>query len=182
MESEYQGTFAGFTFPQVIAIMPSGTLAKRLAEFKVNHGKRVCGPYYRTKPAPNQTGMSFYLESDFMPAMRWEWADEVDGSPIDHHGWYSDEFGDAEKIRGIVMRLPSGRGFLAGWSMGESMASGLEYEIYEDVIDAVRAADGLAESTAEQCREDEEKYRQEQEENGEENEDETDSGENEDGE
>jgi len=163
MESEYQGTYAGFSFPQIIAILPRGPLSKRLAEFKQTHGKRVCGPYYRTKPANNPKGMSFYLDSDFMPQLRWTWADEIEGARIQHRGWYSDEYGDAEKIRGIVMRLPSGKGFLAGWSMGEGMASGIEYDVYDDEVEATRCADGLAESTAEQCREDEAEYQAERE-------------------
>jgi len=117
-------TFAGFEFPQEIPILPRAPLAKRLAEYKLTHGKRVCGPYFRTEPSPNPSGMSFYLDSDFQPGLRWEWADEIDGARIQHRGWYSDEYGDAEKIRGLVFRLPHGRGFLAGWSMGEGMASG----------------------------------------------------------
>jgi len=157
-------TFAGFEFPQTIAMLPRGPLSKRLEEFKRTHGQRMCGPYFRTEPNPNQTEMSFYLESDFMPSLRWEWADEVDGARIEHNGWYSDEFGDSELIRGIVMRLPQGRGFLAGWSMGKSMASGLEYYVYDEEIDAARAADQLAENVAERAREDEEAFRAEQEE------------------
>lgn len=145
-------TFAGFSFPQEIPILPRAPLVKRLAEFKVNHGNRVCGPYFRTQPSVNAKGMSFYLGSDFMPDMRWEWCDEVEGSRVRHTGWFCDDFQD-QKIRGLVFRLPHSRGFLAGWSLGEGMASGLEYEIYDYEIEASRAADSLAENIAEAERE-----------------------------
>jgi len=140
--------FAGFEFPQTIAMLPRGPLSKRLEEYKQTHGKRVCGPYFRTQPAENQQVMSFYLDSDFMPDMRWQWADEVDGVYIGHSGWFFDDFQD-ETIRGIVFRLPAGRGFLAGWSMGKSMASSLSYDVWEDEVDAARDADRMAERAAE---------------------------------
>ena len=150
-------TFAGFEFPQTIAILTRGPLSKRLEEYKRTHGKRVCGPYFRTQPAENQKGMSFYLDSDFMPDMRWTWADEVDGTHIRHTGWFADDFQD-QTIRGIVFRLPAGRGFLAGWSMGKGMASGLDYDVWDNEADAAREADRMAERTAEAERE----YQEEQ--------------------
>ena len=85
--------------------------------------------------------------------MRWEWADKVSGAHIGHTGWYSDEHGDSETIRGLVFRLPKSRGFLAGWSMGEGMASALECDIYETEREAALAADSLAENVAERERE-----------------------------
>jgi len=145
-------TFAGFDFPQTIAMLPRGPLGKRLDEFKRTHGARVCGPYYRTVPAASPSGTFFYLESDFMPGLRWEWCDEVDGSSIRHTGWFCDDFQD-QTIRGLVMRLPHDRGFLAGWSMGESMASNLEYYIWDDAVECARAADHMAERAAEDQRE-----------------------------
>jgi len=159
----FVGTFAGFTFPQTIAMLARGPLSKRLAEFKQTHGKRVCGPYYRTQPDANPSRAFFYLESDFMPSLRWEWADEVEGSRISHTGWFTDEYGDGDKIRGIVMRLPRGRGFLAGWSMGKSMASEIDYTVWDDAVDCARDADRMAERAAERCREDELEYREQQE-------------------
>jgi hypothetical protein len=145
--------FAGFSWPKYAWMLPKGTLKKRLERARNN----ICGPYYGgCTPVQEQAGHGgtcFYLESDFMPQLRWEWADEVNGSRINHRGWYTDEFGDGDKIRGIVMRLPRNRGFLAGWSMGEGMASTVEYDIYDDALWAASSADSLAKSVAERERE-----------------------------
>ncbi len=131
-----------------------------MAEFK-KHQPRVCGPYFRVEPATNPKGMFFYLDSDFMPGLRWEWCDEVSGSHIRHTGWFSDDFQD-QTIRGIVMRLPHGRGFLAGWSMGKGMASNLEYYVWDDAVDCARAADQMADRAAEDQREHEAREREEE--------------------
>ena len=141
-------TFAGFDYPYQFAILPRGPLSKRLAEYKQTHGKHTCGPYYRTEPSPNPHGAFFYLDSDFAPGLRWEWADEVSGAHIRHDGWFCDAFQD-QTIRGFVMRLPRGRGFLAGWSMGEHMATNLDYTIWDDEVAAARDADRMAERAAE---------------------------------
>jgi predicted GNAT superfamily acetyltransferase len=69
----------------------------------------------------------------------------VDGVRIDHTGWFCDEYGT--KIRGIVVALPHGR-FLAGWSMGEGMASTVDADLYDTAEDAAYAADSMAESAA----------------------------------
>lgn len=112
-----------------------------------------CGNYHYRSDA-DQEYMSFYLESDFMPDLRWQWADEVTRS-IEHLGWFTDEFGDAEKARGFIMRLPHGRGFLAGWSLGEGMCAEVERYIYDNETDAAHAADSMAEHVAEKERESE---------------------------
>jgi hypothetical protein len=148
-------TFAGFQFPKWAWTLPRGSKAKRLASYK----NPVCGPY-SISPAPNDCkGTSFYLDSDFMPGLRWQWCDDVAGS-IRHTGWFTTEYGDGDKIRGLVMRLPHGRGFLAGWSMGESMISYVESSAYESENDAAHAADSLAEDAAEKEREYQEKEEQ----------------------
>lgn len=139
--------FAGFTWPRFVATLPTGRMAKRLERYK-NH---VTGPYYHA-PKPGADGRGFYLNSDGMPGLRWQWCDDVTSS-IRHTGWLTDEFGDSETIRGVVFRLPSGRGFLAGWSMGEGMASSLEYAVYDDESAAAHVADSLAENAAEKERE-----------------------------
>lgn len=130
-----------------------GSISARLAQFKANGKRRVCGPYMRTvhNLQPGQ-GWSFYLASDFAPGLRWQWADQACRN-IDHTGWFADQYGDGEKIRGIVCQLPHNRGWLAGWSMGEGMASELEPEIYPDETGAAYAADSIAESAAERERE-----------------------------
>jgi len=145
-------TFAGFDYPFTFGILPRGLLSARLAEFKRDHGRKACGPYFRTEPASNPIGTFFYLDSDFAPGLRWEWCDEVSGAQIRHHGWFSDELQD-QTIRGFVMRLPRGRGFIAGWSMGEGMASNLDYTVWDNEVDAARYADRMAERAAEDQRE-----------------------------
>ena len=139
--------FAGFNFPKYLWTLPRGSFADRIKRRK----PVVCGDYYHApKPQGRYSGMGFYLESDGMPGLRWQWADEVDSS-IHHTGWFCDDFGDS-KIRGIVMTLPHRRGFIAGWSMGENMASGIEYMVYEDAETAAQVADSIAENMAEKER------------------------------
>lgn len=142
-------SFAGFAFPKWVWSLPKGSKAKRLKAAK----NPVCGPCYHAPKPGGGKGVSFYLESEGSLALRWQWADEVSGVRIGHTGWYSDEHGDSEKIRGLVFRLPKSRGFLAGWSMGEGMASALECDIYETEREAARAADSLAENVADRERE-----------------------------
>ena len=142
--------FAGFRFPKFVFTLPRGSFKKRIEHMR----KPICGAYYHApKPitgGPNQ-GAGFYLDSDGMPGLRWQWCDDI-CRDIRHTGWFCDDFQDS-KIRGIVMRLPHGRGFLAGWSMGEGMASEIDGYIYADAIDAARAADSMAETVAENERE-----------------------------
>lgn len=151
--------FAGFTFPRAVAMLPKGKPAARLATirkspvpFKV--AARSSLSTYQTAPKPGGTGGAFfYLESDFAPGLRWRYADETDAR-INHNGWFSDPYGDGETIRGIVVRLPRGRGFLPGWSMGTGMASAVETSSrYDDETGAAYAADSMAERVAEKERE-----------------------------
>ena len=115
--------------------------------------RQHCGPYYGTPPeAGKQESRMFYFASDFAPGLRWEWCDEV-APVISHSGWYCDQFCD-ETIRGVVFRLPHGRGFLAGWSMGEGMSSEIDVSyIYDDESSAAYAADSMAQYAAERQRE-----------------------------
>jgi hypothetical protein len=147
--------FAGFAFPKFVWNLPHGSFKKRIEYMR----HPVTGGYYHA-PKPGSTGQGFYLESDGMPDLRWRWADEVTNQ-IRHTGWFTDEYGDGDKIRGVVFRLAHNRGFLAGWSMGEGMASTLEYHIYDDEEEAALDADSMAESAAENAREEEAAYRTE---------------------
>ena len=135
-------------------------------QLKKRRGKnRVCGPYYTTRKliAGPHPGKSFYLESDFAPVLRWRWCDDVT-SRITHTGWYADEYGGGDKIRGIVFRLPRSRGFLAGWSMGEGMITELDCEVFDDETNAAYAADSMAEYVADQERDYQERDYQEEDE------------------
>jgi len=113
--------------------------------------RQSCGPYYFTPPNAAQETRGFYLASDFMPHLRWQWSDNFTGNGRGRLGYLYNDFGDY--ISGIVFRLPKSRGFLAGWSMGEGMASELEVCIYPDEYEAAMAAESLAESAAEKQRE-----------------------------
>lgn len=151
-------TFAGFKFPKYVWTLPQGDFKKRIDR----HVNAYTGDYYHApKPAHGvDRSFGFYLNSDGMPTLRWKWCDEVEGCRANHTGWCTDEFGDSEKLRGIVLRLPNNRGFLAGWSMGEGMASTVEYPIYDDEVDAAYAADSLAEDAADNEREYQESERE----------------------
>ena len=144
---QFEGfSFAGFKFPKHLWSLPKGSFAKRLARRNpVTVGEYIHGA------KPRCEGKSFYLDSDFMPSLRWQWCDNV-CNHIRHTGWYCDNI-QYDKIRGIVMRLPRDRGFLAGWSMGDGMISEIEYIIYDDERDAAHAADSIAEKVAEKERE-----------------------------
>ncbi len=146
--------FASFNYPRQCFTLPRGTLAKRLAAFK--SGPRICGPYYQEAPVPATAGAQsafFYHESDFMPGLRWKYADEV--IRLYHRGWFCDDYQD-ETIRGLVFRLPHGRGFLPAWTMGAKMASSIDYDrgsVCDTEEDGARMADGMAERAAERERE-----------------------------
>lgn len=135
--------FAGFSWPRHVATLECGSLAARLADRKAPFG---CGNYYHA-PSPNNTaGRGFYLNSSGRAeGLRYETTGNT---------WRAGE----DSFQGIVLRLPHGRGFLAGWTMGEGTASSLDYEIYEDIDDATRAADSLAESAADRQAEDNERF------------------------
>ncbi len=143
--------FAGMHFPKHVWTLPKGTPAQRLARRK----PVVCGDYYHApKPltARGDRGKGFYLESDGMPGLRWDWCDRIDRT-IRHTGWFTDDEGFSETIRGVVFRLSHGRGYLSGHSMGKWMSSYLEYHVYSNQTDAARVADRMAEHAAERERE-----------------------------
>lgn len=150
--------FAGFAYPRRQWSLPSGPLADRLAAAKKG---RICGPYYFTEPAPNSPRVSFYLDDKATaPGLPWRWADQLpwewsDNSrmPVRSAGWFIDDC-QGETIRGVVFKLPKGRGYLAGWSMGEGMISELDKTaVYDSGDDAAHAADDLARDAAEVERE-----------------------------
>lgn len=142
MQIEFR--FAGFSWPRNIARMVVGFEAMKAKR----ETRKVCGEYFHApKPENAGTGKGFYLNDAGQPFTRWAWCDEVEQS-IRHTGWFTDEYGIRETIRGIVVRLPHGK-FLAGWSMGEHMVSSVGAEIFTDELSAALAADSMAESAAE---------------------------------
>jgi len=139
--------FAGFTFPRYVATLTTGTNNLR----KKRETRKVCGAYYHAPKPDSNNGRGFYLNDAGQPFTRWRWCDDVVSS-IRHTGWFIDDFGTGEKIRGIVVSLPHGR-FLAGWSMGEGMASTVDSCVYDSAEDAAFAADSMAEYAADNERE-----------------------------
>lgn len=153
-----QFSFASFPWPRYLATLPKGSKTKRLERYK----RPVCGPYtHAPRPEHAGKGSGFYLGDDSAPfRLRWQYCDEVAKS-IRHTGWFADDYQD-DKFRGLVFTLPKGRGFLAGWTMGEGMSSFVECDIYETAREAAYAADSLAEDAAEDERESREKMEQEE--------------------
>jgi len=152
--------FASFRFPRKIPqLVPTsycGTpeVFKRPAGRK--HHYKVSGSYYGsptpiTKENP-KTGDGFYLDCDFHPGLRWTWCDKIADIRIDHRGWWTNDLGDGETIRGVVFRLPHGRGFLAGHAMGEGMLSTLCCKVWDNERDAAYEADRMAERAAQKER------------------------------
>lgn len=131
--------------------------------------RRTCGPYKWTPSTPG-TGRGFYqagargLEvGDSTFSLRLEWADDfLSYSRLKGTTYYCDEDGFCS-MRPIIARLPSGRGFLAGWTMGQGMAACVDSTIYAEPEDAARAAHSLAESDAEKERDYREEHRADEE-------------------
>lgn len=130
---------------------------KPLAERKAS--RKYCGPYQWT-PAKPGTGRGFYqackgLQMDRAGSsfdLRLIEADEL--LPFSGRrptAYWCDEYGH-DKLTPIVARLPRGRGFLAGWTMGNGMCASLDATIYTDEMDAAYAAHSEAESAAEYMR------------------------------
>jgi hypothetical protein len=131
--------FAGFQWPRYVARLERGSLKSRMRARRT-----MCtGEYYHAPKPGNSEGVGFYLGSDSTFRLRYE---------LTGPAFYCDEHGDGT-IQGVVFTLPGGRGFLAGWTMGENMASSIDYDIFDNADDARRAAESRAESAAESQRE-----------------------------
>jgi hypothetical protein len=143
--------FAGFEFPRQIPMLKAPTKYRK---------SRLCCAY-RTAPKPltrDTQFTSFYLgdDGDFQPGLRMQYADEVVN--LSHQGSFADDY-ESDTIRGVIFKLPKGRGYLAGWTMGPQMISQIQYDaIYESCRDAAYAADELARVAAEESREAQAEY------------------------
>ena len=165
--------FAGFHWPRAVAELPKGTPRARLDYQRTRsatYNPRV-SPYTHA-PEPRKAGdvgMGFYHGDMGMPGLRWKWADEVAPRAIDHQGWYTADDGAGDTMRGIVFRLPHGRGFLYGWSMGEGMCASITgYEPpgewnpsrYGDAVEQAEFSAAIAaDDTAREAAEKERDYR-----------------------
>jgi hypothetical protein len=136
-------------------------------DFSVPMAKRLksrefTGPYYWAPTKPGK-GRGFYQSPKGLFCdkagstfdLRLAMANEFLGhSRLSHiNGYFCDIDGDGDTLKPIVARLPHGRGYLAGWTMGAGMAASLDGYIWEDIEEAARAAHDLAESDAEESRE-----------------------------
>jgi hypothetical protein len=129
--------------------------------------RKVVGPYHWTPRDPAKSGgFGFYCASKGLAMdahgsicdLRLEWANDLlpSGSRLAFtNGYYYDRYQDTT-LAPIVARLPHNRGFLAGWTMGQSMCAGLSTVIHETAEEAARAAHSEAECAAERQREFEE--------------------------
>jgi hypothetical protein len=115
--------------------------SKPLAQRK----RKFTGPYY-TRPRPiGRDGFGFYLQHDTRElecarhgsAFRLR-LEEAGGA------WRHNESDD--EFQPIIARLPRGRGFLAGWTLGAGMCAELSATIHDDVSVARHAAQSEAES------------------------------------
>jgi hypothetical protein len=137
-------TFAGFTLPRLRGINAEKrlTLPQRLSMFKRNSGQygrptmSACGPY-ECRQFATHDGLSFYLnDSATMPELRYTLGES----------WSYD---DCDPMTAIVMRLPRGRGFLAGWTMGAGMISEVSRYVWDDEHAAMTEAERMTQRAAE---------------------------------
>lgn len=149
-------TFAGIAYPKPLWTLhpiprDPAQRRKRLESLR----RPTVGGYYYAEPRVVRSAadceIGSYHEADG-PALglRWRWCDEVPDVRIEHTGWWTDDDGCGDTMRGFVARLPHGRGFVIGWRMGRGMCCDLDYSrIWDCERDAAHAADSMAEHAAE---------------------------------
>lgn len=141
-------------FREIVMINYGRPLSDRLAS------RKYCGPY-RWTPAASGKGRGFYSGSSALDMdshgssfrLRIENAnDHIRDRRNQISGYYCDS-DCIDTLQPIIARLPRGRGFLAGWTMGAGMCASLEGDIYPDEESAASAAHCVAEYAAERERE-----------------------------
>lgn len=136
--------FAGFAWPKREWALPVGKPVQRVGI------KRFTTGYYENVPRMAGDGeIGFYWEEGGEPSGR-QWTLRV--AKLGRDARHCDHF-QGESLRGFVFRLPRGRGFLAGWTMGGQMCASVSRDIYDDEDDALRDANWMAEHAAEEMRE-----------------------------
>lgn len=111
------------------------------------------GPYKWT-PAKPMSGRGFYMETGTSEltcaahgsgfSLRVELASDHVGGRLSYTQGYSNDL-VMDQYTPIILRLPRGRGFVAGWTLGEGMASSMDPDIHAEIQDAAYAAYQLAE-------------------------------------
>lgn len=137
--------------------MPKPTILHNLNIPLAQRKRRNTGPYYWT-PTPPMSGRGFYTQHDTDDIacanhgagfdLRISLANEHLTGRIANTVSYGNHMDD-DSFTPIVFRLPRGRGFLAGWTLGAGMASTMEPERYDDAQSAAYAAHSVAERAAE---------------------------------
>lgn len=100
----------------------------------------------------------YYAFKQYFP--REIYCDKVEGTRINHTGWYCDSYG-GEMARGIVVFLPHGK-ILHGYELTDSGERVYFLSIRDNTINAAFDADWEAKRIAERMRENDQKYREAQ--------------------
>lgn len=118
--------------------------------------RKLCGPYRWTPSEPTK-GRGFYQSRHGLKVDRHGSTFDLRLEDANNHlghnrlsrtlGYCCDDFGDTT-LKPIIARLPHGRGFLAGWTMGNGMLGSVGADIYEDERSAAYAAHSMAEFDA----------------------------------
>lgn len=129
--------------------------------------RRVCGPYVWTPPhAATCEGFGFYMARGALEMARHgsiarlrleEANDHLRGPLARTLGYHLDPWGDGDTAQPIVARLPRGRGYLAGFTLGLGMCASLSREVHDCPTEAARAAHEEARIAAEREREERER-------------------------
>lgn len=124
--------------------------------------RRRVGNYRWTPSAPGK-GRGFYMASNGYAmaghgggmSLRIEPAnDHLRGSRLSRIDGYYDRDGiGGSTLQPLIARLPNGRGFLAGWTMGAGMCASLAPDIWPDEESAAVEAHRMAETDAEEEKE-----------------------------
>ncbi len=129
------------------------SLVERLVNFKILksmgfNGGRCTEPFTINFNAIDSK-RAFDIGSDFSPAPRWWFVNDSTNYSyiIQHRGWVCDEDGE-EVLKGVVFRLPSSKGFLAGWALEDGCAV-VEKTLYANEYQALIHADYLAKRESE---------------------------------
>lgn len=141
------------TFTDIITHDYRKPLKERLA------ARKYCGPYHHApRDTTKSNGFGFYCASEELAMdkhgsicnLRLKLANDVISySSLSRiSGYYIDNHQD-ETLKPIIAILPHGKGFLAGWTLGQGMCAELGCYIYDNEQGAAMAAHVEAEYTAE---------------------------------
>lgn len=141
-------------FTEIALIDYSKPLAQRAAS------RKYVSPYkWRPSDASTRKAVGFYQSSDGLEMdrhgssirLRLERATNLlPGQSRLPRGYCTDEHGYGDMMVPIVALLPRGRGYLAGWTMGEGMCAALDTSIiWDDAREAAYAAHDFARDAAE---------------------------------